>query len=65
MSEGVGFWESQGGQRGSGGWLKEWESKGAGGKWEGGANTGSDQSATHAFLKLKSKVPFQEKTLRL
>ena len=28
----------------------------------GGANRGSDQSAAHAFLKLKSKVPFQEKT---
>ena len=34
---------------------------GAGGGWGGGANTGSDQSAAHAFLKLRSKVPFQEK----
>ena len=29
----------------------------------GGANRGSDQSATNAFLKLRRKVLFHEKTL--
>ena len=41
------------------GGLKGVEAGGEG----GGAYFGSDQSATHAFLKLKGEVSFQEKPL--